>query len=328
MAKPVSYFNGDFVPDSECRIRYISDRGFRRGDTIYDVSRTFGGRVHRLGEHLDRLFRSLKYSRIEPGMNQDEMEEVTHEVIRRNPPPDGGDCVVWHTLVRGYAPSPARINTPTPATLCIQVKPIEFRDFAHQYNDGVPVIFPRTRSYPSNSLEPKLKHYSRMNFSMAELEATDLDSEAQAVLLDIDGNISENTSGNFFIVTDGVIRTPSDRSILQGVSRLDIFDLAKGLGIPVSEEDLQPLRRLHRRRGVPHEYHILRPARLPHRQPHLGHRSPRPSGATHPSRMERDGRRGHRGPSPTPSGREGPLGTHGPTSLQPNASSPRWRPSA
>ena len=122
MAEPVSYFNGDFVPDSECRI-HISDRGFRRGDTIYDVSRTFGGRVHRLGEHLDRLYRSLKYSRIEPGMTQNEMEEVTHEVIRRNPPPDGGDCVVWHTLVRGYAPSPARINTPTPATLCIQVKP-------------------------------------------------------------------------------------------------------------------------------------------------------------------------------------------------------------
>ena len=120
------------------------------------------------------------------------------------------------------------------------MKPIEFREFAHQYNDGVPIIFPRTRSYSANSLEPKLKHYSRMNFSMAELEATDLDPEAQAVLLDLDGNISENTSGNFFIVTDGVIRTPTDRSILQGVSRLDIFDLAKGLGIPVSEEDLQP----------------------------------------------------------------------------------------
>jgi branched-subunit amino acid aminotransferase/4-amino-4-deoxychorismate lyase len=41
-------------------------------------------------------------------------------------------------------------------------------------------------------------------------------------------------------VTDGVIRTPTDRSILQGVSRIDILALAKGLGIPVSEEDLQP----------------------------------------------------------------------------------------
>ena len=239
MAEPISYFNGEFVPDSECRI-HISDRGFRRGDTIYDVARTFGGRVHRLGEHIDRLYRSAKYARIETGMTVDEMEEVTHEVIRRNPPPDGGDCVVWHTLVRGYASASARINVPAASTVCIQVKPIQFGDFAHQYTDGVPVIFPRTRSYSSNSLEPKLKHYSRMNFSMAELEATDMDPDAQAVLLDLDGYISENTSGNFFIVTDGVIRTPTDRSILQGVSRLDIFDLAKGLGIPVSEEDLQP----------------------------------------------------------------------------------------
>ena len=240
MAEPISYFNGDFVPDSECRI-HISDRAFRRGDTIYDVARTFGGKVHRLGEHIDRLYRSAKYARIETGMTMDEMEEVTHEVIRRNPPPDGGDCVVWHTLVRGYASPSARINVPATSTVCIQVKPIQFgATFAHQYTDGVPVIFPRTRSYSSNSLEPKLKHYSRMNFSMAELEATDMDPDAQAVLLDLDGYISENTSGNFFIVTDGVIRTPTDRSILQGVSRLDIFDLARNLGIPVSEEDLQP----------------------------------------------------------------------------------------
>lgn len=239
MAELISYFNGEFVPDEECRI-HISDRGFRRGDTIYDVARTFGGRVHRLGEHIDRLYRSAKYARIDTGMTMDEMEEVTHEVIRRNPPPDGGDCVVWHTLVRGYASASARINVPATPTVCIQVKPIQFSDFAHQYTDGVPVIFPRTRSYSSNSLEPKLKHYSRMNFSMAELEATDMDPEAQAVLLDLDGYISENTSGNFFIVTDGVIRTPNDRSILQGVSRLDIFDLADRLGIPVSEEDLQP----------------------------------------------------------------------------------------
>ena len=86
MAEPISYFNGDFVPDSECRI-HISDRAFRRGDTIYDVSRTFGGRVHRLGEHIDRLYRSLKYARIDPGMSQEDMEEVTHEVIRTEPAP-------------------------------------------------------------------------------------------------------------------------------------------------------------------------------------------------------------------------------------------------
>ena len=60
------------------------------------------------------------------------------------------------------------------------------------------------------------------------------------MLLDTDGNIAENTSANFFIVNDGVIRTPTDKAILQGVARMDVFDLAQQLGIPVVEEDLQP----------------------------------------------------------------------------------------
>ena len=241
MPERLSYFNGDYVPDSECKI-HISDRAFLRGDTVYDVSRTFNGKVHRLGEHLDRLYRSLNFARIDPDMNREELEAITHEVIRRNEPlrDPGGDSVVWHTVVRGYAQSPAKINVKAPATVCVSVKPIDFSGFAHHYQAGCHVVFPRTRSYSPQSLEPKLKHYSRMNFSLAELEATDVDPEAQAVLLDLEGNISENTTGNFFIVSDGVLRTPTDRSILQGVSRLDVLELAKNLGIPTSEEDLQP----------------------------------------------------------------------------------------
>ena len=42
------------------------------------------------------------------------------------------------------------------------------------------------------------------------------------------------------MVTDGVIRTPGDRSILQGVSRGMVFDLARQLDLPIAEEDLQP----------------------------------------------------------------------------------------
>jgi len=241
MTERISYFNGSFVPDSECKI-HISDRGFLRGDAVYDVSRTFNGKVHRLRDHLDRLYRSLTFARIDPGIKFHEMEEITHEVMVRNESlrEPGGDLVVWHTIVRGYSSSRARANDQVPPTICISVKPIDFTGYAKHYKTGTHVVFPRTRSYPAQSLEPKLKHYSRMNFSLAELEASDVDPESQPVLLDLDGNITENTAGNFFIVTKGVLRTPTDRDILQGVARLDVFDLADQLGIPVSEEDLQP----------------------------------------------------------------------------------------
>jgi branched-chain amino acid aminotransferase len=79
-----------------------------------------------------------------------------------------------------------------------------------------------------------------MNFNLAELEAADVDPEAWPILMDLDGNITEGSGYNVFLVTDGVLRTPGDRSILQGVSRGMVFDLAKQLQLPLVEEDLQP----------------------------------------------------------------------------------------
>jgi branched-chain amino acid aminotransferase len=85
-----------------------------------------------------------------------------------------------------------------------------------------------------------VKHYSRMNFNLAELEAADVDPDAWPILSDLDGNLTEGTGYNVFMVTDGVLRTPGDRSILQGISRGMVFDLAAQMNIPVVEEDLQP----------------------------------------------------------------------------------------
>jgi branched-chain amino acid aminotransferase len=79
-----------------------------------------------------------------------------------------------------------------------------------------------------------------MNFNLADLEAADVDPEAWPILTDADGSLTEGTGYNVFLVTDGVIRTPGDRNILQGVSRGMVFDLARQLNIPLVEEDLQP----------------------------------------------------------------------------------------
>ena len=99
----------------------------------------------------------------------------------------------------------------------------------------------RTRSYTPESVDPKVKHYSRMNFNLAEeLEANDADEGAWPILRNENGNLTEGSGHNVFLVTDGVIRTATDRALLQGVSRGMVFDLARQLDIPVTEEHLQP----------------------------------------------------------------------------------------
>ena len=121
----------------------------------------------------------------------------------------------------------------------LRIFPDDFGRFSRMYDDGGHVVFARSRSYSPNSLDPKIKHLSRMNFALAELEAADVDPDAWAVLLDQQGNISEGVTFNFWIVKDGVIRTAPVRNILQGVTRQTVIDLAERLEIPVSEEDIQ-----------------------------------------------------------------------------------------
>ena len=79
------YLNGALVPDSEAKVS-IHDQGFVHGDAAFDVTRTFGHRIFKLNEHLDRLYESLRYLRIEPGVTKAEMAELTEQVLAANLP--------------------------------------------------------------------------------------------------------------------------------------------------------------------------------------------------------------------------------------------------
>jgi branched-chain amino acid aminotransferase len=243
MAEYTAYFNGEWVPKSELKID-PGDRGFTMGDVVFDVERTFDGKLFKLKEHMDRLYRSLGYFRIDPGLSVDEMTEVTEELVRRNEDPRAavGDYTVRQIVTRGvpFDASQAGMTDNLQATVMNFVAPLHFRVYAQYYETGASVVFPSARSYSSSSLDPKAKHYSRGNFVHAQIQAADMDPAAYPVLLDQDGNISENVGGNFFLVTDGAIRTPRDSSILQGISRQTVLELGAQLGIPVIEEDLQP----------------------------------------------------------------------------------------
>jgi branched-chain amino acid aminotransferase len=190
-------------------------------------------------EHVDRLYRSLSHVRIDPGISSEEMQDVSEQAIQRNEHlrPEIGDYTVHQFVTRGHGRRAWQAVNPT---VCVRVAPVDFANFAHLYEGGMHASVTNSRSYDPSSLDPKVKHYSRLNFNLAELEANDIDPGALPILLDHAGNVTEGTGYNVFIVTNGILRTPGDRSILQGVSRGMVFDLARQLNIPFVEEDLQP----------------------------------------------------------------------------------------
>ena len=228
--------NGQFVDRDKAQVS-IHDRGFRLGDVVFDTSRTFNGQIFRLRDHLERFYRSLKYVRINPGMSIDEMEVATLEVVKKNEALRESlkdDYMISQIVSGGIS---QRVNGPT---VVIMIDPLGSPRWAPAYKDGASVVISKTRSYSSQSLDPKVKHYSRLNFVLAELEATDVDPGSLPLLLDLDGNVSESTGANFFIVSDKRLLVPKTESTLQGVSRLTITELAKSLSIPVIETNIQP----------------------------------------------------------------------------------------
>jgi len=238
VAEYTAYFKGEWMPFSQVKIDPM-DRGFTVGDVVFDVARTFNGKSFRMEDHIQRLYRSLKFVRIDPGLSAKEMLDISEEVVQRNDHlrAEVGDFTITQFVTRGPGSSSRSAGPPA---VCVKVAPIGFGRFADLFKDGAHGVITRTRSYPVESLDPKVKNYSRMNFNLADLEAADVDPEAWPILTDAEGSLTEGTGYNVFLVTDGVIRTPGDRNILQGVSRGMVFDLARQLNIPLVEEDLQP----------------------------------------------------------------------------------------
>ncbi len=242
MSELMVYISGEYVPESRAGVS-IYDRGYMFADLVTESTRTFDMRPFKLSEHMDRLYYSMKATEIDAGMSKSEMEEATLQMLEMNRAMfgPGEDAWIVHNISRGvysYRSSPG--SRPGPATVVIHCFPIDFPSFARFYTEGVHAITPSARQIPPESLDPKIKHRSRMAGQLADLEVARTDPDAMAVLLDRDGNLTENTGGNFFLVRDGSVTTPTDRSILEGVSRATVLELCARLGIPHSQEVLQP----------------------------------------------------------------------------------------
>ncbi len=237
MTEPTIYLNGAFVPRGEAKVSVL-DWGFSGGDGVYEATRTFGHGLFRLDDHLDRLERSLAYARIRSGLSRDELEAASRETVARNTPLLGPDDEVslWHVITRGdrLAGDAAR------ATVVMYCIPIDFAGFARGYLDGIRLVTPGVRRTPPQCADPKAKLTNRMNQLQAKFEAAQSDPEALPLLLDLDGNIAESNTANFFFVSGGRLCTSTPRNVLGGITRLVVFELAEKLGIEAVEGDFTP----------------------------------------------------------------------------------------
>ena len=235
------YISGEIVPEADAKIS-IFDSAVLLGDTVTESTRTFNYKPFKLDDHLERLYKSFKLTRIDPQMTIEEMKKVSLDLLEINKDQYKGneDCWLVHNISRGHSitgGNPAlQVSKPT---VMIYTQPMNLVLWAPFYTKGCHAVTPPTRMVPSQSLDARIKNRSRLFYTLAEIEAKLVDPDAQSVILDIHGNVAENKGGNIFMIKDGKLITPTTANCLEGLTRNSTMEIARSLDIEVIEAVIQ-----------------------------------------------------------------------------------------
>jgi branched-chain amino acid aminotransferase len=235
----LAWFNGEFMPENQVKIPF-RDQSWVYGDGCFDMTRSFNHKLFKVKEHVDRLYRSLKYLRIDPGFGPERMSALTEEVFERNRHLLGSHDDYWigQRISRGVKDVPGDNIDYQGPNVVLECVPLPLVERAKLFKEGIRVIVPAHRRTPPESLTPRAKTHNYLNMIVANQEVQSSDPEAWAVLLDINGNLAEGMGSNVFTVRDGRLLTPREKFVLPGVSRQTVIDLAREEGIPVAEADI------------------------------------------------------------------------------------------
>ncbi len=222
-----AYVNGQYLPHGRAAI-HIEDRGYQFADGIYEVVPVAAGRPVDESQHLDRLERSLSELHIAMPMSRRALELVCHELLRRNGIRDG---LIYIQVTRGVAPRNHAFPADASPALVMTTKRMNFTGQA-KFTDGVSVITVPDQRWARRDI----KTINLLPNCLAKQAATEAGAY-EALQVDDEGNVTEGTSSNAWIVTGNgklITRHLSD-DILHGVTRRTILAIAAEEGVDFEE---------------------------------------------------------------------------------------------
>ena len=229
MSESLVYLNGEYLPLSKAQISVL-DRGFLFGDGVYEVIPAYGGHPFRLTQHLDRLDNSLKGIRVKQPYTHKQWSEILDRLLRDK---SGDDYSIYLQVTRGAAAGrdhafPADIEP----TVFVMVSPI-------------PALKPEKVKKGISTITLEDSRWQQCDIKSITLLANVLlkqqanDQGADEAILIREGEATEGSASNLFIVKDGVITTPpKSHHLLPGITRDLVLELAADAGMANSEASI------------------------------------------------------------------------------------------
>jgi branched-chain amino acid aminotransferase len=232
------WMNGEFVPWDEAKVHVLT-HGLHYGTGVFEGIRCYdseaGPAVFRHQDHLDRLVRSAELYYMPVPYDREQLRQATLGLIGRN---GLRECYIRPLVFRGYGTMGL---FPLDAEVDVAIAVWEWGAYLGEEGkrDGIRAKVSSWRRISPDSLIPHAKASGQyLNSVLAKIESHKAGYD-EAILLDDHGHVCEGSGENIYVVQDGLIATPPQTaSILDGITRKAVLQIARDLGVEVVERDL------------------------------------------------------------------------------------------
>ncbi len=232
------WMNGDLVPWKDANI-HIASHVIHYGSSIFEGFRAYksskGPVIFRLNAHMQRLYNSCKMYRMDLPYSQEEFMQAIRDTIKSN---GLNSCYIRPIVYRGYG---ALGVDPFPNPINCAILVWEWESYLGEkaLENGVDVKISTWQRMAPNTLPALSKSGANyMNSQLIKMEAL-MEGYVEGIALNTSGNVSEGSGENIFVVLEGTLRTPPlSSSILPGITRDSVIQLARENGLSVTEETI------------------------------------------------------------------------------------------
>ncbi|HEX3518616.1 MAG TPA: branched-chain amino acid transaminase [Solirubrobacteraceae bacterium] len=232
------WMNGDFVAWADAKVHVLT-HGLHYGTGVFEGVRCYdtvlGPAVFRNAEHVERLFKSAELYYMDIPFTAEELRTATTELVARN---GMSSCYLRPIVYRGYGSMGLNpLDAPVDVTIACWEWGVYLGEEGQR--DGVRAKVSSWRRISPDSSIPHAKASGQyLNNVLAKIESVKSGYE-EAILLDDHGYVCEGTGENIYLVRDGAIVTPGQsNSILDGITRRSVIQIARDLGYTVIERDI------------------------------------------------------------------------------------------
>jgi len=228
------WFDGEIIPAREARVS-VFDHGLLYGDGVFEGLRFYHGRTFLLDAHLRRLAESARAIGLQLPYDAAATAAAIEALIDRYHADQGYLRLVVTRGPGALGIDPRKCSRPLMFIIADELKLLD----SDRIGAGISLHIAATRRLPAECLDPAIKSLNYLNNILAKLEANRAGMD-EALMLNLDGVVSEGSVDNIFIISGGVIKTPPlGDGLLAGITRAVIIDLAGELGIPCEETSLR-----------------------------------------------------------------------------------------